>query len=291
MKINWSEIWNSIVSWATNVGVKLIIALIIWLVSFRIITLVTRRIQKKLLQKNKLDKTLVSTLLYIVRIGLKIVVLTCLIGYVGIDTSGFAALIAAVGVGIGLAVNGALSNLAGGVLLLITRPFKIDDYIEAGNYAGTVVDIRIVYTKLLTPDGKTVYASNGTLSTATIVNYTEKGLRRVDLRFTIERQEDYKKAEEIMLSVANAHSKVLQSPAAESRVDEHSANGTTLFVKAWVNTPDYWDVYYDLQEGIKSAFDAEGIILPTNKLAVTVQQDNSSAPQPAEQPQVKRAKK
>lgn len=284
MNIDWAEIWNSLLTWATNTGVKIIIALIIWLVSFRIITWTTRRIAKSLVNKKKVDKTLITTLFYILRILLKIVVLTCLIGYVGIDTSGLAALIAALGVGIGLAINGALSNLAGGVLLLITRPFKIDDYIEAGNYAGTVVDIKIVYTKLLTPDNKVVYASNGTLSSATIVNYTEKDMRRVDLYFTIERQEDYKKAEEIILSVANAHTQVLKDPAATSRINEHTANGTTLFVKAWVHTADYWDVYYDLQEGIKTALDQNGITLAFNQMAVTVKQDaqQTTSQQPTE---------
>lgn len=273
MNIDWQSLWNNIVNWATNTGVKIIIALLIMLISFRLITWVTRKISKRLIEKRKLDKTLISTLFYILRIALKIVVLTCLIGYLGIDTTGLAALIAAIGVGIGLAVNGALSNLAGGVLILITRPFKIDDYIEACGHAGTVADIRIVYTKLITPDNKVVYVANGPLSSSTIVNYSEKELRRVDLNFTIEKKEDYKKAEEIILDVANSHEKVLKNPAAMSRILEHTANGTTLVVRSWVNNADYWDVFFDLQESIKHALDENGIVMPVNQLDVRVKQD------------------
>lgn len=271
--IDWNGLLDKLVEWGTNTGVKIVIALLIWFISFRIINFVTRKIEKRLIEKKKLDKTLVSTLFYILRIVLKIVVITCLIGYLGIDTSGLAALIAALGVGIGLAVNGALANLAGGVLILITRPFKIDDYIEAGGYAGTVEDIRIVYTKLRTPDNKVVYAPNGPLSSSTLVNYSEKDLRRVDLNFSIEKTEDYKKAEEIILSVANSHEKVLKDPAAMSRILEHTASGTTLVVRSWVKNEDYWDVYFDLQESIKKALDENGIVMPANKLDVTVKQD------------------
>ena len=271
--IDWNALWNNILNWATNTGVKILIALLILLISFRLITWFTRKISKRLITKKKLDKTLISTLFYILRIILKIVVLTCLIAYLGIDTTGFAALIAALGVGIGLAINGTLSNLAGGVLILITRPFKIDDYIQAGDFEGTVEDIRIVYTKLRTPDNKVVYAANGPLSTATIVNYSEKDLRRVDLKFTIEKKEDYKKAEEILLGIANSHEKVLQDPQAMSRILEHTANGTTLVVRAWVKNADYWDVFFDLQENIKKGLDENGIVMPANQLDVRVKND------------------
>lgn len=273
MEIDWQGLLDNIVNWATNTGVKIVIALLLWFISFRVINFVTRRIEKRLINKKKLDKTLVTTLFYILRIVLKIVVLTCLIGYLGIDTSGLAALIAALGVGIGLAINGALGNLAGGVLILITRPFKIDDYIEAGGYAGTVEDIRIVYTKLRTPDNKVVYAPNGPLSSATVVNYSEKDLRRVDLNFSIEKTEDYKKAEDVILAVTNAHDKVLKDPVATARVDKHTANDMTLVLKAWVKNADYWDVYFDLQENIKKGLDENGIVMPANQLDVRVKKD------------------
>ncbi len=271
--IDWEQFWTNLVNWASDTGIKIIIALIILIVSFRLITVITRKTSKRLIEKKKMDKTLVSTLFYVLRIALKIVVLTCLIGYLGIDTSGLAALIAALGVGIGLAVNGALANLAGGVLILITRPFKIDDYVSAGGFEGTVEDIHIVYTKIRTNDNKVVYAPNGPLSSSTIINYSEKELRRVDLNFTIERKEDYKKAEEIILEITNAHEKVKKTPAAMSRILEHNINGTTLVLRAWCNNADYWDVFFDLQESIKKGLDDNGIIMPNNQVDVRVKND------------------
>lgn len=271
--IDWKALLDNIINWVTSSGIKILIALVLLLISFRLITVITRKIERRLINKKKLDKTLTTTLLYIVRITLKIVVLACLIGYVGIDTSGIAALIASLGVGIGLAVNGALSNLAGGVLLLITRPFKIDDYIAAGGYEGTVEDIHIVFTKLRTVDNKVVYIPNGGLSSSTIVNYSEKDLRRVDLMYPIERAEDYKKAEDVILGVANAHEKVLKDPQATARIEKHTNNETVIILKAWVKGADYWDVYYDLQENIKKGLDENNIVMPINQLDVRVKKD------------------
>ena len=273
MNIDWQNLLDTVIGWATNTGIKIVIALVLLIISFRLITWLTRRIEKRLINKKKLDKTLISTLFYILRIILKIVVLTCLISYLGIDTTGLAALIAALGVGIGLAVNGALSNLAGGVLILITRPFRIDDYISACGHEGTVEDIRIVFTKIRTVDNKVVFIPNGSLSGSTIMNYSEKDLRRVDLNFSIAKSEDYKKAEELILSVVNAHEKVLQDPAATARIDKHTANETSLVMKAWVKNADYWDVYFDLQENVKKAFDENGIVMPNNQLDVRVKND------------------
>lgn len=271
--INWKGLLDTIVNWATSTGVKIIIALLLMFISFRIITVITRRIEKRLINKRKADKTLTSTLFYVLRITLKIVVLTCLIGYLGIDTSGLAALIASLGVGLGLAVNGALSNLAGGVLILITRPFKIDDYIASGGYEGTVEDIHIVFTKLRTVDNKVVYVPNGALSSSTIVNFSEKDLRRVDLIFSIAKKDDYKKAEDIMLGVVKSHDKVLKDPEATARIDSHTPNEMKVILKSWVKSEDYWDVYYDLLENVKKALDDAGIEMPANQLDVTVKKD------------------
>ncbi len=271
--INWQGILDTVVNWVTGTGIKIVIALLLLFISFRIITFITRRIEKRLITKRNADKTLTRTLFYVIRIVLKVVVLTCLIGYLGIDTSGLAALIASLGVGIGLAVNGALSNLAGGVLILITRPFKIDDYISSGGYEGTVEDIHIVFTKLRTVDNKVVYVPNGALSSSTIVNFSEKDLRRVDLVFSISKKDDYKNAENIMLGVVNAHDKVLKDPAATARIDSHTPNEVKIILKSWVKSEDYWDVYYDILENVKKALDEAGIEMPANQLDVTVKKD------------------
>ena len=145
--MNWEAILNSIISWATNTGIKIIIALVVMLISFRIVKWICKKIEKAGEKKNA-DKTIMKTLAYAAGIALRVVILVCLISYLGIDTSAITALIASFGVCIGLAVNGALSNLAGGVLILVTRPFKVDDYIEAQGHSGTVEAIHMTNTKI-----------------------------------------------------------------------------------------------------------------------------------------------
>ncbi len=271
--MDWKALLDNIVEWASHTGIKIVIAVLLLIISFRLITVISRKIEKRLINKKKLDKTLVTTLFYIVRIVLKIVVVACLIGFLGIDTGGLTALIASLGVCIGLALNGALSNFAGGVLIIVTRPFKIDDYISACGYEGTVEDIHIVYTKLITVDNKVVRIPNGALSSSTIVNFSEKDLRRVDLTFSIEKTEDFKKAESVMLDVVNNNDRVLKTPAATARIDKHTANDYQIVLKSWVKSSDYWDVYYDLQENIKKALDDNGIAMPANKLDVHLKND------------------
>ncbi|MBE7087126.1 MAG: mechanosensitive ion channel [Clostridiales bacterium] len=270
--MNWQEIWNTIVNWATNTGVKLVIALIVLFVSFKLINVISRRIEKSG-EKKKADKTIMRTLAYVFKIGLKIVIATCLVGYVGIDTSGLTALIASLGVCVGLAVNGALSNLAGGVLIILTRPFRIDDYIEAQGYSGTVLDIHITNTKIATPDNKIIYIPNGPLSSGNIVNYSERDLRRVDLSFSIGYADDFEKAKEVIMNIINEHELILKDPAPFVRVGEHGASSINITTRVWTKTSDYWTVHFDLMESVKREFDKMGIEIPFNQLDVHVKKD------------------
>ena len=267
--MDWEALVNTLLQWATNTGVKIIIALVIMFISFKIINAIAKKIVKRA-EKKHADKTIFQTLAYVLKVGLKIVVIICLIGYLGIDTSGLTALIASLGVGIGLAVNGALSNLAGGVLIILTRPFKIDDYIEAIGYSGTVIDIRIVNTKLLTPDNKVIYLPNGTLANAEIVNYSEKDLRRVDLMFSISYSNDFEKAKRIITDICVAHELVLKDPVPFVRVKEHGSSSINITARAWTKNSDYWTVYFDVTEAVKTAFDKEGIEIPFNQLDVNI---------------------
>ena len=256
-------------SWLTT-GAKVIIALIILLVAFKIINAVAKKVEKKLLDAGKLDKTLVKTLTYIINIGLKVIVVISLAGFLGIDTTGIAALVAALGVSAGLAINGALSNFAGGALLLVTRPFKVGDYISAQGYEGVVEDIRIVNTKIVTLDNKVVYLPNGALSSGSIQNFSEKELRRVDHVFSVGGN-DPEKVKETVLKVCGECEKVLQDPAPFARVSDYGAgNGVKVTLRAWTKTENYWDVYFDLLEKINAAFDANGITIPFNRLDVHV---------------------
>ncbi len=269
--MNFEQLLSSLASWAVNVGLKIVIALVILVVSFRVVTIVTRKIEKKLINgKPHLDKTLVSTLFYVSRIVVKSLIVVCLIGYLGIDTSGLTALFVSFGACVGLAVNGALSNLAGGVLIIVTRPFKIDDYIEAQGMSGTVEDIHITTTKLRTPDNKVVYIPNGPLSSGTIINYSEKELRRVDFNFSISYQNDFEKAKALVMDILNAHELVLKDPEPFVRVSSHADSSITVTARAWVKNADYWTVNFDVLESVKASFDASGIEIPYNQLDVHV---------------------
>lgn len=268
----FNNVINSIVGWATTAGVRLLIAIVILFVSFKVINAIARRIEKKG-NKDKYDKTIMKTIAYIFRIGLKIVIAVCLVGYVGIDTSGMTALVTSLGVCAGLAVNGALSNLAGGVLLILTRPFRIDDFIEAQGYSGTVEDIHITNTRLRTPDNKVVYIPNGALSTGNIVNYSEKDTRRVDFTFSVGYGEDFERAKAIIADICNAHELVLSDPEPFVRVSQHADSGINIVARVWVKSSDYWTVNFDILEAVKAEFDKQGIKKPYNQLDVHVKND------------------
>ena len=171
--MDWNLILNTVYEWLTHTGIKIVVALLLLGVSFRVITVVTRRVEKRLVDgKHKVDKTITKTLLYVLRVVLKVAIVVSLVGYLGIDTSGLTALIASLGVCFGLAVNGAVSNIAGGVLIIVTRPFRIDDFIEVDGFKGTVEDIRITHTKIRLEEKKVVFVPNGKLASASIINHS-----------------------------------------------------------------------------------------------------------------------
>lgn len=274
--MDWQKTWETVQNWLTNTGIKVVISLVILFVSFTLINWLAKKVAKKgkkLEDNKKVDKTLYRTLSYVIKVGLKLVVVVSLVSYLGIDTSGITAIVASLGVGVGLAVNGTLSNFAGGVLILITRPFKDDDYIAACGYEGTVEDILICNTKLRTTDNKVVYLPNGKLSTSEIVNYSEKNVRRVDITYSISYSDDFEKAKEIILELARNHDLILSDPEPTIRMSEQSASSIDLTGKFWCNNEDYWTVKFDMLENAKKAFDEQGISIPFNQLDVHVKND------------------
>lgn len=276
--MDWQQIWEGILEWLTHEGVKILISILICFFSFRIINLIGKKILKKLeknQERQRLDKTAVRTLTHIGKIVLKCLVVFCLVGYLGVDTGGLTALVASLGVCAGLAVNGALSNFAGGILLMITKPFSDDDYISACGHEGTVEDIFICYTKLRTPDNKVVYLPNGTLSSGSIVNYSEKEFRRVDLTFSISYDEDFDRVQKVILSLCDAHPLICREPAAAVRISEHADSAIGVSVKVWVKSGDYWAVYFDLMEQVKRTFDAEGISIPYPQVDVHLSKEEN----------------
>lgn len=272
--MDWQQVWQTVQDWLTNTGIKILISIVIMIVTFSLINWLSKKIakraDKKVAENKKIDKTIYKTVSYVVKVGLKVLVVIALIGYVGIDTSAITALIASLGVGVGLAINGTLSNFAGGVLILITRPFKDDDYIQACGYEGTVEDIRICHTRLRTTDNKVVYLPNGKLSTSEVVNFSEKDLRRVDLKFSISYSDDFEKAKSVIADVCAQNELILKDPEPSIRVSAQSASSIDISAKVWCKNADYWTVNFDMLENVKKAFDENGITIPFNQLDVHV---------------------
>lgn len=256
----------------TNAVIRVAIAVLILLITFKAVNYLSSKIEKSS-ERGRIDKTLARAFAYVFKLGTKGLIIICLVSFVGIDTSGFTALIVSLGAGVGLALNGALSNLAGGILIILTRPIRVDDFIEAQGYSGTVEDIHVTNTKLRTPDNKVVFIPNGPLSSGTIVNYSVKDTRRVDFSFLIGYQDDFEKAKRAIASICDSHPLVLKDPEPLIRVSSHGDSGIGITVRAWVKSADYWSVNYDILESVKTVFDERGISIPYRQLDIHLKKD------------------
>ena len=216
----------------------------------------------KVLNKKSVDQTLVKFVVSLVKIALITFVIISAASQVGIQTASFVAVIGAAGLAIGFALQGSLSNLAAGVMLIIFKPIKVGDYIEGGGSAGSVESVGIFITTLTTPDNKVVYIPNSTLTGGNIINYSAKDRRRVDMVFGIGYSDDIDKAKNVIQSVLNSNSRILKDPAPQIVVSELGDSSVNFNVRPWVNTPDYWGVFFETTEQIKKKFDEQNISIP-----------------------------
>ncbi len=228
----------------------------------------------KLLRKREVDETLTKFLVSLIRIGLITFVIISAASQVGIQTASFVAIIGAAGLAIGFALQGSLSNLAAGVMLIIFKPVKVGDYIEGGGSKGVVESVGIFVTTLLTVDNKVVYIPNSTLTSSNITNYTAKDTRRVDLVFGIGYGDDIDKAKKAIEEVLSADSRILKDPAAMIVVSELGDSSVNFSVRPWVNTSDYWGVYFGVTEQVKKKFDEQNISIPFPQRDVHMYQSN-----------------
>lgn len=265
--IDWSAVWNTILNWLTSTGIRIVIALVLLVVSFIIINVVTKRIYKRL-EKKHADVTLSRVGTNTARIILKILVLVCLIGYVGIETASISAVIASIGVGISLAVQGTLSNFAGGVIIIVMRPFKIGDYIVSNGVEGTVDDIKLFYTHIHTSDNRGVVIPNGSLANNVITNNSAKDTRRVDIIASVAYGTDLAFAKEVLKKTCAENELVFKDPAPFVELKEMNESSLDFTVRTWCNRGDYWTVKFALNAAIMKAFDENGIEVPFNQLDV-----------------------
>lgn len=259
-------LWK-VLDWFATSGVKLGIALFVSFIACKIINVFAKAVRKGM-EKRKLEKTITQVTYSFLRKSLKVIVFICFLGYVGIDTASLASLIAAVGVGISLALQGALSNFAGGLVILITHPFKLGDYIEAQEVSGTVEDIEMFYTYLRTPDNKIIMIPNGVLANDKIINFSTKALRRVDLAFRVSHYENYSFIRELIYKIAIDNESVFEEPEPFIRIKQFEKSALEITCRLWCKNEDYWTVYFYMMENIKIAFDKHQIKIPHNQLEV-----------------------
>lgn len=263
------ELLQTVAGWLMQNGIKLIIGLIILFIAFKVVNFIAKRLQRRLDKKN-VDKTIANVTVKALKIVLKIMVFLLFLGYVGIETAGIGTIIGSVSVCIGLAVQGSLSNFAGGIVILVMRPFKLGDFIEAQGHSGTVTDIKMFYTYLNTPDNKVVMIPNGTLGNGDIINYSKEEERRVDLVFSVDYSTDLKLAKEIIEKEIENHQLILKDKGYFVRLGEMAASSLDIKTRVWVKNADYWTVYFDLLENVKKKFDENNISVPFNQLDVHI---------------------
>ncbi|MBI1288267.1 MAG: mechanosensitive ion channel [Flavobacteriales bacterium] len=240
---------------------KLVLALVVLVIGMWVINRFIG-VLGNILNRRHIDVSLQPFLKSLVGIGLKVMLLISVASMVGIETTSFVAVIGAAGLAVGLALQGTLANFAGGVLILIFKPYKVGDLIETQGHLGVVKEIQIFVTVLNTPDSKTVIVPNGAISNGNITNYTTKGVIRVDLVMGISYESNIKQAREVLLKVMQEHPKVLKEPAPFVGVLELADSSVNLAVRPHCDPAHYWDVYFDVYEAGKEALDAANITIP-----------------------------
>ena len=253
-------------------AIKAVIAAVLLIVGWILIG----KFAKKLAETDKMkkyDPTLASFVQSAVNLGLKILLVVVCISILGVPAASFVALIASAGVAIGLALQGGLSNIAGGIMLLVFRPFTVGDYIVSGGNEGFVTAINIFYTTILTTDNRKVFLPNGGVSNSALVNVTAEETRRVDLTYVVSFESDLEKAKKVLKLVAGSESKVLKDPATSVLVTEYADGAYKVQLRAWCKTEDYWAVYGSIQDKVRPAFEASGIALGHPHLNVHVSND------------------
>ncbi len=254
-------------------GTKLLIALVIYFVGRWVIRKL-KRICIRIFERKDVDPSLRTFLISLINIALTLVLLVIIIGILGIETSSFVALFASAGVAIGLALSGTLQNFAGGVMVLLFKPYRVGDVIEAQGYTGTVKEIQIFNTVLNTLDNKSIIMPNGGLATGIINNYSKENRRRIEWTFGIAYGDDYDKAKSLILNLVNADNRILHEPTepfvALNRLGDNSVD---IIVRVWVDSSQYWNVYYDLNELVYKNFEKAGLNIPFPQMDIHIKRD------------------
>ncbi len=266
--MNWNNIIEFITKLWNNVFIKVLVSSLIFILLWWLSTIIINKIRKITIKRGKVDKLITIVIFTCILWGIRIFLILAYASTVGIDTAGLAALVASTGVAIGLGIQGSLANLAGGIVLILTRPFKLDDYIETGDVGGTVEEIKLFYTNLVTPDNKVVMIPNGTLANDVIINYSRKPLRRVDVVFSISYDDNVDLAIKLIEKVCLENELILKEPTPFVKEQEQASSSIDIVTRVWVKNEDYWTVYFDLKRDVHKVFDANNITIPYPQLDI-----------------------
>ncbi len=259
--MDFENLLDKIIDYGSDYGIKVVGAIVIYFIGSWLIKKIIRLLKKAMSLQNY-DESLQRFLSNLTGWILRILLILTILGQLGIQTTSFAAILAAAGLAVGLALQGSLGNFAGGVMLMVFRPIKIGDLIEAQGEIGVVKEIEIFTTKIISPSNKLVIIPNGSLSNGNITNYTAEGLLQVRHTIGVSYDSDIKQTKEVLLQVLKAQEKVLQDPAPTVNVSELADSSVNFAVRPWCKTEDYWDVYFKTLENAKIALDAAGIEIP-----------------------------
>ena len=263
------EIVKYLTSAGLTIGATIIKVALIWIIgrwlSKRLVTLV-----KKLMVKKNTDASIQTFLVSLIDIVALIVLLIIIISVVGIDTSSFIALFASAGVAIGMALSGTLQNFAGGVMVLLFRPYKVGDYIEAQGQAGTVKEIQIFNTLLQTPDNRIIIVPNGPLSTGIINNYSRETTRRVDFSFPISYGDNFEDAKKVLMEIIEKDARIMKTPEPFIEVGAMATSSINITVRVWCNAADYWGIFFDMNKSVYSEFPKNKLHFPYNTITVNM---------------------
>ena len=262
------NVWQSFVEGSITLGGRIVGAMIILVIGKLIINWLNR-LFAALLTKQRVEPSVQSFLKSTVNILLIVMLALAVIGKLGVEITGFAALLASAGVAIGMALSGNLQNFAGGLIILIFRPYKVGDYIDSDTGAsGTVQEIQIFHTVLKTGDNKIVYAPNGNMSNSVVTNYSQQDTRRVDFTFSMEYGEDFDRVEQVLKDIIAADERILTAPEPFIRLGEMAASSVDITVRVWVKSNDYWAVHFDLKKAVYTTFTKLDISIPFPQMVV-----------------------
>jgi len=259
--------FQAIEKYGTEYGLRLLGALVVLVIGLWIIRLLTKG-SRKLMDKSNIEPSLKSFIKSLVSILLKILLVISVLGMIGIQMTSFIALLAAAGLAVGMALSGTLQNFAGGVMILMFKPFKVGDFIDAQGHSGVVKEIQIFVTILTTPDNKTIFIPNGSLSNGSMTNFNRQVNRRVDWTFGIAYGDDYDTAKEMILKLIGEDERILPDPAPFVALAELASSSVNLTARVWVNAPDYWGVLFDLNEKFYKNAGKAGINIPFPQMDV-----------------------